>query len=118
MESQTKFVIEAQDKMSRQWQFDGICTESVEDCAWDSAAEAELVVHEMRTWGPDWSSGTYRIVEVTMGAEAWPGYTVDRVVAEFPADVDDEEQEEDEEYSDDQADTGRGSWDDGADGQY
>jgi hypothetical protein len=85
------FIIEARDQQTRSWDFSAVCQHSVKDCAWDSADEAELVIHDMRGWSDDWAGGDYRIVEVRFGQKQWPGYEVEYVRGEFYGDASSEE---------------------------
>jgi hypothetical protein len=89
----TSYMIEASDKFTGTWTFDGVCTESVEDCAISTEADAVKLAETMRGW-TGWENGHYRVVEVEMDSSVWPGYTVVREVVEFSpiaADDDDEE---------------------------
>lgn len=93
------YMIEASDKFTGTWMFDGVCTESVEDCAISTEADAVELAETMRGW-TGWESGHYRVVEVEMGSSVWPGYTVVREVSEFsPIVVADEEDDAEEFYN-------------------
>jgi hypothetical protein len=68
------------------WSYDGICTTDLSDCTWATADEAETVIHDLRSQAGDWADADYRVVEVTLGGDFWPGYTVARVVETFERD--------------------------------
>jgi hypothetical protein len=78
------YVIETRDNQG--WSYDGICTTSLSDCTWETAEEAEFVVHDLRSQDGDWADADYRIVEVALGGDLWPGYTVARIVETFERD--------------------------------
>lgn len=84
------YMIEAMDKVTNTWTFDGVCTESVEDCSIETEADAVRLVETMRGW-TGWENGHYRVVEVEMGSRYWPGYTVVREVDEFSPVVDEDD---------------------------